>query len=218
VNCSVSRQGQDNYHGGRAATTYFVCPDGTFSFPQPDSTGYEGWNGYCGETAVSNVSGMMCERFLSPQTVGTYATDITPGTLPATNLRALKKIFTENYTNVRRSNPCPVNGSWKARGANSDQNFINAVMVSVLQGPGGFTRQRADGTSKEITPTMVLMAHGFSKLHWVTIVDFRRNNDDKFACDVVMNTWGQQKIMTCANFAKYSKTALFGYSILTFER
>jgi len=217
IKCTKVARGRDPYLNRRAPVSYFVCPDGTPSFNQPDSTGNGGWNGYCGQTAVSNMSAMLCKRYFTPETVDTYATDVTPGNLPGTNLRALKKIFTETYSNVRQANPCPA-GNWKARTPWTQRGLIDGVKKALMNGPGKVQRKRLNGTSITITPVAVLIGRGVDKLHWVTVVDFRNNPEDDFGCDVVMNTWGNQKVMTCENFADYANTVLLGNSYLAFER
>ncbi len=218
IKCAQVVSGRDPYLNRRAAVSYFVCPDGTASFNQPDSTGNGGWNGYCGQTAVSNLSGMLCKRYFTPETVDTYATDVTPGNLPGTNLRALRKIFTESYSNVRQANPCPSTGTWKARSPWTHKGLIDGVKKALLQGPGKVQRKRLNGTTISITPVAVLIGSGIDKLHWVTVVDFRSNPQDSFGCDVVMNTWGNQKVMTCEKFADYANTMLLGNSYLVFEK
>jgi hypothetical protein len=217
INCSQVMSGRDPYLNRRAAVSYFVCPDGTTSFPQPDSTGSGGWNGYCGQTAVSNIAGMLCKRYFTPQTVDTYATDITPGTLPGTNLQALRKIFTERYSNVRQANPCPA-GTWKQHNPWTQQGLIDGIKNALLRGPGKVQRKRLNGTTISITPVLVLIGSGIDKLHWLTVVDFRSNPQDRFGCDVVANTWGTQKLMTCENLADYGNTLLFGNSYISFQR
>jgi hypothetical protein len=217
ITCAQAMSGRDPYLNRRAAVSYFVCPDGTTSFPQPNSTGNGGWNGYCGQTAVSNATGMLCKRYFTPQTVDSYATDITPGNLPGTNLRALKKIFTESYTNVRQANPCP-SGTWKQHSPWTQQGLIDGIKDSLLKGPGKFQRRRLNGTTISITPVLVLIGSGIDKLHWLTVVDFRNNPQDRFGCDVVMNTWGNQKLMTCENLADYGNTLLLGFNYLAFEK
>ncbi len=218
INCTQIARGQDPYLNRRAAVNYFVCPDGTASFPQPDSTGNGGWNGYCGQTAVTNLTAMLCKRYFTPETVDTYATDVTPGNLPGTNIRALKKIFTESYTNVRQANPCPNTGKWKQRSAWTHQGLIDGIKKSLYQGPGTVQRKRLNGTTIAITPVAVLIGSGIDKLHWITVVDFRSNPQDSFGCDVVMNTWGNQKVMTCEKLVDYANTLLLGNSYLAFER
>ncbi len=216
INCTQIVSGRDPYLNRRAPVRYFVCPDGTSSIPQPDSTGSGGWNGYCGQTAVANAAGMMCKRYFAPQTVDTYATDITPGTLPGTNVLALKKIFTESYTNVRQANPCP-KGAWKLRNPWSKKGFIDGIKRELWQGPGKVQRNRLNGTKISITPVLVLIGSGIDKLHWLTVVDFRQNPQDLFGCDVVMNTWGTQKLMTCENLAAYGNTLLLGFNYIAFQ-
>lgn len=217
IKCSTVANGSDSY-SRRGAVSYFVCPDRTASFGQPDSTGNGGWNGYCGQTAVSNAVGMMCGRYFTPQTVDTYATDVTPGNLPGTNLRALRRIFTERFSNVRQANPCPTNGTWKAFAPWTEKGFIDGLKKALWNGAGQVSRKRLNGSTVKISPVILLMGRGVDKLHWLTLVDFRNNPQDRFGCDAVMNTWGNQKVMTCENLASYGNTLLLGYSYLAFTK
>lgn len=47
------------------------CHDGTVSFVQPDSEGWFGAEGKCGQTAASNILFMFCKRLLIPKPMPT---------------------------------------------------------------------------------------------------------------------------------------------------
>jgi len=71
------------------ASQAFSCagrrPSGLVVWPQPDSTGLMGWNGYCGETAVANVLTNLCDADMTPTEVHERGWgDLTPGSTPAT--------------------------------------------------------------------------------------------------------------------------------------
>ncbi len=186
--------------------SHYECPDKTFSFIQPESTGPGGWNGYCGQVAISNATRMICKRAVDPLDTG--ARDITPGTRPDTNRNALNDLFA-------RINSCP-SGKWVTRGALSANSYINRLRSALYGGASNFTRVRTDGKKVSITPVPVLIASSIQGFHWVTLVDFLPNLSDKYNCDAVMNTWGDQKIMTCENLVKYGRNPLFGFSFLSF--
>lgn len=54
-------------------------------------------------------------------------------------------------------------------------------------------------------------------MHWVTVVDFLQDRQDIYGCQLVMNTWGSQRVMTCKNFIDYAMNPVFGYRYLRFE-
>lgn len=215
IGCNTLLRGTDSYWQSRGTVNYYRCPDLTLSFPQPDSTGLNGWNGYCGQTTVSTIVGMLCNRFIDPKVIDQYASDVTPGNRPSTNQKALKKIFTEDLFRGRVNN-CP-EGVWKEYTASNENKYIEDLKSSLWAGPGKVKRKRNNGSTINITPVAVLISAGLKTHHWVTLVDFKANRDDKFGCDAVVNTWGNQKVITCANLAKFGDTTLFGYRYLTLE-
>lgn len=214
VNCERLITRTDPIYPSRGAINFYVCPDLTISFPQPDSSGFSGWNGKCGQTAVSNLSGMLCHRYINPDKVDSYASDLTPGNRPATNLKALKKIFDEDYLRRRTGSGCP-QGTWKEYTSSSENKFLEDLQSSLWNGPGKYKRKRKNGTTITINPVAVLLSAGLKSHHWVTLVDFQRNKEDRFGCDAIMNTWGSQKIMTCEDLVRAGYTTFYGYRYLT---
>lgn len=186
--------------------SHYECPDKTISFLQPPSSGPGGWNGYCGQVSISNVTRMICQRAIPPLETG--ARDITPGTRPDTNRNALNDLFA-------RIRSCP-QGRWETRSALSDAGYLQRLRTALYGGAANVTRQRNLMERVSITPVPVLIASSIQRLHWVTLVDFIQNPQDKYNCDAVMNTWGDQKIMTCENLVKYGRNPFFGFSFLTF--
>ncbi len=186
--------------------SHYECEDKTISFIQPDSTGAGGWNGYCGHVAISNVTRMICNRSINPLQTG--ARDMTPGTRPDTNRNALNDLFA-------RVSTCP-SGKWLSRTALSANSYILRLRNALYSGAASVTRVRNRSEKVSITPVPVLIASSIQSFHWVTVVDFIYNSADKYNCDVVMNTWGDQKIMTCENLVKFGRTPLLGFSFLTF--
>jgi hypothetical protein len=191
--------------GGKSA--YYECPDNTISFIQPASTGVNGWNGYCGHVSISNSVKMICDEEIMPLATG--ARDVTPGTRPDTNHGVLQKIFKE-------TNSCP-SGRWIRRSAWTKKGFISNLRKALFAGAGQIRRLRAaDRVNVFMTPVPLLIASNIQSFHWVTIVDIVQNSKDDYGCDAVMNTWGNQKIMTCENLVKYANTPLLGYQFLSF--
>lgn len=66
--------------------------DGTYSWEQPASRGIAGWEGRCGQTAAANLLTIRGTKWVSPQQVIDSAWDGTPGSKPATLLRAVRKL------------------------------------------------------------------------------------------------------------------------------
>jgi len=71
-------------------------PDGSFSWDQPDSKGFAGWEGFCGQTAIANLLSTHEGVNYPPRAVGEQATDSTPGTQPSTLMRAIGKLSDPN--------------------------------------------------------------------------------------------------------------------------
>ena len=217
IACSSKFNGTDRFISGRESVVYRRCPDLTVSFDQPNSSGAGGWNGYCGQTAVSNTTAMFCTRFLNPTFNDQYATDVTPGNRPDTSVRALRKIFSEAHPIFRsRNNPCP-EGRWVNESPWTAKGYLQGLREALWDGQGRVQRKRPDGSIIHISPVMLLIASGVQALHWVTLVDFHQNSDDKYGCDAVVNTWGSQRLLTCENLVKYGQTPIFGYRYLKFE-
>jgi hypothetical protein len=217
IECPAKFNDTDRFIDGRELVTYRRCADLTVSFDQPASSGAAGWNGYCGQTAITNTVALLCARFLNPTFVDTYARDLTPGNRPDTSIKALRKIFTEAHPISRsRTNLCPA-GQWLSANPRTAQDYLRGLRESLWEGQGRVERKRADNSVIQITPVMVLIAAGIRNLHWVVLVDFLQNSADKYGCDAVMNTWGAQRIMTCENLVSHGLTPIFGYRYLQFQ-
>jgi hypothetical protein len=186
--------------------SFYQCDDQTVSFIQPSSTGPGGWNGYCGEVAVSNVTRMLCGKAIDPLKIPAH--DVTPGTRPGTLRSATQQIFDH-------SAQCP-RGRWLTRGALTASSYLTRLKAALYNQPHQIRRDRNSVERVEVTPVPVLIASNIQNYHWVTLVDFIYNRNDKYQCDAVVNTWGDQKLMTCENLVKHGNTPIVGYSFLTF--
>ncbi|MCA9711030.1 MAG: hypothetical protein KDK70_34630 [Myxococcales bacterium] len=69
-----------------------TMPDGSISWTQPDSNGFNGWEGFCGQTAVANLLTTYEAGQTSPHEVSRAADDWTPGSKPETLMRAINKL------------------------------------------------------------------------------------------------------------------------------
>ena len=205
TSCTVKGTGKDAVYPSLKAVPYYVCPDKTISHSQPDSTGLNGWEGYCGQTSISNITSMLCGRHMSPKSNDFYGTDYTPGQHSSTIESSLRKIFTEYPTR----NTCP-KVTWNVRQNWSGGTFLRSVKGDLFGSTHKVRRFRTATTYVNVTPTPVLINSGGLNYHWVTVVDIINNKDDKYGCDVVVNTWGDQKTLTCANFASYADHSSIG--------
>lgn len=67
--------------------------DGSCSWEQPDSKGFGGSEGFCGQTAVANMLSIYERtRAATPHAVSRASGDITPGSKPATLMKAIAKL------------------------------------------------------------------------------------------------------------------------------
>jgi hypothetical protein len=197
--CSIKSQGIDPVYAGLGLVTYYECPDKTISHSQPKSTGFNGWEGYCGQTAISNITSMLCQRHMDPKWIDFYGTDPTPGAHSSTMKKSLRKIFTE----YKQENDCP-DVTWNVRQNWTSGSFLDSVKKDLFGSSKKIKRFRTSKTYVNVTPTPVLLNSGGLRYHWVTVVDIIPNTNDPFGCDVIVNTWGDQKSLTCAKFVSYA--------------
>jgi hypothetical protein len=205
TSCSTKGSGKDVVYPSRKATSYYVCPDSTVSHSQPASTGYNGWEGYCGQTSISNITSMLCTRHIDPKSNDYYGTDYTPGEHSSTMKTSLRKIFAEHP----KTNTCP-KVTWNVRKNWSGSSFLKSVKGDLFGSTKKIRRFRTTTTYVEVTPTPVLINSGGLNYHWVTVVDIISNKKDGHGCDVVVNTWGDQKTLTCDNFVSYADHSSIG--------
>lgn len=205
TSCTVKGAGKDAVYPSLKAVPYYVCPDKTISHGQPDSTGLNGWEGYCGQTSISNITSMLCGRHMSPKSNDFYGTDYTPGQHSSTIKSSLRKIFTERPN----LNTCP-KVTWNVRQNWSGGSFLKSVKGDLFGSTKKIRRYRSATTYVNVTPTPVLLNSGGLNYHWVTVVDIINNKNDTYGCDVVVNTWGDQKTLTCANFVSYADHSSIG--------
>jgi hypothetical protein len=199
IKCLKERIGTDPLYPNREAVKYKECPDQTISHIQPPSIGLNGWEGYCGQTAASNLTSMLCDRHLLPKSNDQYGKDITPGQHSSTMKRSLKKIFSEQAS----LNSCPL-VTWKVKKSLKAATFLQKLKDSLFHGEHQVRRYRSENDFVLITPVPVLINSGGLNYHWVTIVDMPANAQDKYGCDAVMNTWGEQRVLTCEKLVKYA--------------
>ncbi|MCO4793558.1 MAG: hypothetical protein KC493_07595 [Bacteriovoracaceae bacterium] len=177
------------------------CKDGTVSFVQPDSEGWFGAEGKCGQTSVSNIVYMFCKRAAHPKAyVDRYLSDITPGVRPGTLSDGLNDIFS------KLGGDCP-NVDWDVETENNETNYINRISSSlkVRQSlPNTVQRTRKNGAKVYRKPVSLLIRVPNSKkgLHWVTAVDLVRKGK---SCNVFINHWDDQYKVPCHLMAKWSR-------------
>jgi hypothetical protein len=182
------------------ATSLRRCNDGTVSFVQPESEGWWGAEGKCGQTSVSNIIYMFCKRAADPKAyVDYYLSDITPGVRPGTMVSGLNDIF-------NKLGDCP-DVDWDVEVENNERNYINQIERSLKTNrslPNLVKRKRKDGTEVLRKPVSLLIRVPSSKkgLHWVTAVDLTRENN---SCNIFINHWDDQYKVPCNLIAKWSR-------------
>lgn len=195
------------------------CKDGSVSFVQPESDGWNGWEGKCGPTAASNSLYHLCKKGLDPNKyVAKYMNDATPGVRPGTLKKGLRTIFNLN------KDACPVSNNWVYGKLNNVTNYIAKVKQDLFpkySHPNLLTIQR-NGKSYFRNPILTLIQNpGGKYLHWVTIVDIISSTN---RCDFVVNHWNKQYLVPCKTLASWSgkvgKTypiILKSYSVVTYK-
>jgi len=185
------------------SSTYYRCKDGSISFNQPASTGVSGWNGFCGETSISNVLKMTCGENWHPDgLIHSMAADYTPGTRPSSLEYVLNELAPRSHCQ---------NQTWSYyNSADSDRDYIESI-IDGLKSKSKFTRTRSDGTriSRAPVPTLVKM-NGSKTLHWITIVDVigydsKQSLSLNQNCYAVVNQWGQQYKIPCSHLASMAE-------------
>ena len=122
---------------------------GSWSWDQPASAGIAGWEGRCGQTCVSNLlANSPGGTRVTPQRVIQTAWDVTPGSLPSTVLRALRRL-------------APMNG----RTYSLSENDENALSDATPTNPIGCLVAWSPSTLHWITPVGTTSSHVFFN-HW----------------------------------------------------
>ncbi|HAZ11332.1 MAG: hypothetical protein A2X86_20360 [Bdellovibrionales bacterium GWA2_49_15] len=195
------------------------CDDGTVSFLQPDSEGWFGNEGKCGQTAASNVLYMYCGLAGHPNWYSNrFLSDVTPGVRPGTLENGLNTIFNEESA-------CP-GGTWRIQVGSSYNDFLSKIEAGLtpkFNHKGLITRSRGSGEKVKRSPVVALLrSPGSRGLHWVTITDILNRGTN--SCQLVLNHWDDQYIVPCHKFGAWSwgvydsYAVLFdAYTILTFE-
>jgi hypothetical protein len=173
------------------------CRDGSVSFIQPNSTGWNGWEGKCGQTAASNVLFHYCRVAKDPKTyMDEYLSDITPGVRPRTLEKGLNKVF-------KKFKYCE-EVSFEKYYAGSEDDFIGKIkqrLKRLRSHPMMLTLTR-NGQQRYREPVIVLIQNpGTKYLHWVTIVD---QIDDNRQCNFIINHWDDQYKVPCSDLADWS--------------
>lgn len=185
------------------------CKDGSVSFVQPKSEGWNGWEGKCGPTAASNSLYHLCKKGLDPNAyVAKYMKDATPGVRPLTLKKGLTKIFSLN------THACPTSNNWKYEKLASSTNYITKIKQDLFpkySHPNLLKIQR-NGKSYLRNPVLSLIQNpGGKYLHWVTIIDIISTASK---CDFVVNHWNKQYLIPCKILASWSEKVGKTYPII----
>ncbi len=142
------------------------------SWPQPDSTGWRGWNGFCGQTAAANLAANVCGvRTACPAAFDrSPCQDITPGSRPNALACMMNRLVPGGC------------GHWSVLrpGAGVD--------------PVSFLQSRVNGA-----PACAALVVDNDELHWVTVTDVLRSD---YACNVRFLERGRDAILNCETFRR----------------
>lgn len=166
-----------------------ICMDGSISFTQPKSTGINGYEGKCGQTAAANIASMLCEEDFSPIAIDKLFKDVTPGVHPRTLIKGLNKI-------VKSSQNCLSKKTLTLSYAKNESDYIEKI-------------QNAQ------TPVAILIRNpGGQVLHWVTIINSFESSE---GCRFRVNHWGGQFIVPCEIISKWSRGVKDSYGAILKE-
>jgi hypothetical protein len=174
------------------------CKDQSTSFKQPNGIGINGYEGRCGQTAAANVTYFYCQMVLHPVVdINAYFSDPGPGVAPRTLRDGLNDLFKS------ASRTCPQGGAWKRVSYKNSSEYLKGIesgLKAKVEFKHKLKRYRSDGKMVFTTPIPVLIAQG-SYLHWVTVIDLVKTNND---CKVIYVDQGTQTEVSCDSMVKSS--------------
>ncbi|OUR94182.1 hypothetical protein A9Q84_17930 [Halobacteriovorax marinus] len=183
------------------------CKDGSITYDQPKSTGIGGYNGFCGETAASNILHMHCGLMASPtKYCNSFTKDFTPGTRAGSLKTGLNSMFKENKP------LCP-EGKWESYSSSGSPEEYIQYLLGGLKQKSNFTRTRDSKGKVKIFPFPIMIEVppvGSKGLHWVTVLDvigYKKGKDleKQTGCEVMINHWGDQYKVPCTRLALWAK-------------
>lgn len=183
------------------------CQDASVSFIQPNSDGWNGWEGKCGQTAGANSLFHYCRVAKDPDSyIDEYLRDLTPGVRPATLKKGLNKLF-KKFSNCGEFN-------FKKYALKTRENFIAFIKQKIIPKnyfPNILSLQRF-GEIRQRQPVMVLVQNpGGKYLHWVTVFDMIEKNNQ---CHFIVNHWDDQYTVPCNDLADWSYDVGRSYPVI----
>lgn len=193
------------------------CRDNSVSFIQPNSDGWNGWEGKCGQTAAANSLFHYCRVAKDPNSyIDEYLRDITPGVRPGTLKRGMNKLF-KKFPNC---------GEFKFQkyALKTREDFIALIKQKLIPKnnyPNILSLER-NGQMRSRQPVMTLIQNpGGKYLHWVTVFDMVEINNQ---CNFIVNHWDNQYTVPCNDLADWSydvgrsyPVILRSYSLVTIQ-
>lgn len=184
------------------------CKDQSVSFVQPDSEGWNGWQGKCGQTAAVNSLYQMCRIAKSPKDyMDRYLSDLTPGVRPRTLRKGLNKVMSYH-------DPCP-SLLWSIDRFRRAQSFTDYIIENLtpLYSHPQINRIKRDNQEYLRQPVIALIQNpGSGKyLHWVTIIDYKKSES---SCDLFINHWDDQYKVPCNVLEDWSRQVGRSYPII----
>lgn len=151
--------------------------------------------GYCGQTAASNVFNAYCNNYLvSPEHLGSkFFKDSSPGVHPSTLTLGLNKLFKNNL------NYCQP-GHWNYYYSDKKSDYLDSLYHHTQSG--------ASHWSSPSSPVIALISQDEGEsLHYVTVVKIEnycpessRKDVESNKCRIVYNHWGRQDSSSCKDF------------------
>jgi hypothetical protein len=142
------------------------------SWPQPDSTGWRGWNGFCGQTAAANLAANVCGvRSACPAAFDrSPCQDVTPGSRPNALACMMNRLVPGGC------------GHW------------SVVRPGAGVDPIGYLQSRVNGSA-----ACAALVVDEDTLHWVTVTDVQRS---AYACNVRFLERGGDHLLNCETFRR----------------
>ena len=156
------------------------------SWPQPASTGWRGWNGFCGQTAAANLAANVCGvRTACPAAFDrSPCHDITPGSRPNAVAGMMNRLVPGGC------------GHW------------SVLRPAAGVDPVSFLQSRVNGAS-----ACAALVVDDDELHWVTVTDVLRSD---YACNVRFLERGRDAILNCEIFRRrwsLNEYGIVGYAL-----
>ena len=155
--------------------------------------------GYCGQTAASNVFNAYCNNYLiSPEYLGPkFFKDSSPGVHPSTLALGLNRLFKNNLQYCQA-------GHWNYYYSDKESDYFDSLYHHTQSGSAHWGAE---------SPVIALISQDKGQsLHYVTVVKIEnycpessRKDIASKSCKVYFNHWGRQDSASCESFIQMVK-------------